>query len=135
LNKILKYLYKFFKNKLLKNFDISPIEGGGIPKAFIYVIWGLNSVIFLGEDIIQDHFTEDSSYQTVSSSSSCTILKKVKSDADLTENIEIVNSNEFTIVSSYSCELVKYDVVLNHSSRGPPLKMLCIESKTIIKLI
>jgi len=118
LKKILKYLHKAYKR-----FDISPLNCGGIPKTFIYIIWGLNTVIFLDEDIIKNHFTENTS-QSITSSSSCTVLKKVKSDADLTENIELINSNEFIVISSYNCELVKYDVDLNHSSRGPPVTML-----------
>jgi hypothetical protein len=118
LKKFLKYI-----NKVYKNFDISPLNCGGIPKIFIYIIWGLNAVIFLDEDIIFKHIANDS-LQQVSTNSSCTVLKKVKADADLSKHIEIVSSIEFVVISSYDYELVKYDVDLNHSSRGPPAKEL-----------
>ncbi|MCI0450618.1 MAG: hypothetical protein L0Y79_12700 [Chlorobi bacterium] len=90
-----------------------------MPKTFIYIIWGLNAVIFLDEDIIFKHFVTDS-YQQASTASFCTVLKKVKSEADLTQNVEIVKSNEFVAIFSHDYELVKFDVILNHSSRGPP---------------
>jgi hypothetical protein len=116
LNKILEFF---------KKFDISPLDGGGLPKAFIFVIWGLNSIIFLGEDVITNHFTEDFSHKVVSSSS-CTILKKVNSDADLSKNIEIVRLSGYTVLSSSNCVLVNYDVALNSSTRGPPAAQLSV---------
>lgn len=108
-------------SKFISYLDISPIDGGSFPKVFIYIVWGLNAAIFLGEDIIVEHFTLADTKTTVSPSSICTILKKVNSDADLSENIEVVNSNEFFITSSCDNELVTFDVIITRKSRAPPV--------------
>jgi hypothetical protein len=106
---------------LLDLLDISPIGGGSIPKLFIYIVWGLNAAIFLGEDIINEHIFDTGQVVSISSASSCTVLKKVNADADLFENIEVVNSNEFFVISSYDCELVTIDVIKTRKSRAPPV--------------
>jgi hypothetical protein len=104
----------------LKKVDISPFEGKSFPKLLIYIVWGLNASIFLGEEIIADHFAFTDTKTSVSPSVSCTILNKVDTDADLNDKIELVNTREFVISSSCDNELVSFDVIINQKSRAPP---------------
>lgn len=115
LNKVLKYI-----SKLLRSFDVSPIGGSSIPKLFFYVIWGLNSAIFLGEDFIQEQLFRSHTYDIVKSAVNCTVVKKVSADAFVNETFQIVNTYEFHEASSADIELVNFDVIFSIFSRGPP---------------
>lgn len=115
LNKVLKYI-----SKLLRRFDVSPIGGSSVPKLFFYVIWGLNSAFFLGEDFIQDQLFNSHTYDIVKSAVNCTVVKKVSADAYVNETFQIVNTYEFGEASTIDIELVNFDVIFNIFSRGPP---------------
>jgi hypothetical protein len=115
LNKVLKYI-----SKLLRSFDVSPIGGSSVPKLFFYVIWGLNSAIFLGEDFIQEQLKTSHTYDIVKSAVNCTVVKKVSADAYVNETFQLVNTYEFGAASSADIDLVYYDVIFSIFSRGPP---------------
>jgi hypothetical protein len=54
MNKRLKYLFH-----LVRRIDVSPIDGGNVGKLMIFLLWGINALLFLGKDIINESFQCD----------------------------------------------------------------------------
>ena len=107
--------------RLLNKFDVSPIESGGISKLLVYVIWGINALVFLGKDLIIDH---NSCTIYNDCCSVCTVTKKI-STADLyVESISFINTTYFIVISSFDYELPSYDVITVIRDRSPPHKVL-----------
>jgi len=107
--------------KLFNRIDVSPIESGGISKLLVYVIWGINALVFLGKDLIIEHnnFTVYNDCCSV-----CTVTKKI-STADLyAESITFINTTYFIVISSFDYELPSYDVITVIRDRSPPQKVL-----------
>jgi hypothetical protein len=113
LTKAVKYLYKF-----CKSFDISPIDSGGLSKSLLYIVWGLNLVAFAGSDLVRDEQFYFSSNQH--GSIIYTVEKKVSAKDLYTENIELISSTYFIVISSYDYEVPQFDVLIVHRGRSPP---------------
>ncbi len=72
MNILNKYL-----NKLVKGFNISPVDSGGALRILIYIVWSINVIAFLGYDFsfYSDNFDTNIPNHAIY----CTVLKKVKS--------------------------------------------------------
>jgi hypothetical protein len=118
-------VHKLFAHigKIFRKVDVSPIDSGGISKTLIFIVWGINALVFLGEDLITGHQYLYSSCNG-NYSATCTITKKI-STADLyTESINLVKPASFIVISSYNYEIPSYDVRTIIHDRSPPLEIL-----------
>lgn len=115
MNRITKYIVKAFRN-----IDVSPFGSSSIPKLLFYVIWGLNSAVFLGEYAVKDHLVSVHVYDVLKSADKCTVIKKVSADAFVDETFHFVKTYEFCEASSDDKDLVHCGVKYIELSRGPP---------------
>lgn len=108
---VLKYLFKIYKR-----IDVSPIGGDTIFKGIIFLVWGINAVLYIGGDY-----------------SSCTIehnpgvTHKVCTYTQSFSPSILSNHNDITFHSSEIGTISSYDVKLSRASfkkieheRGPP---------------
>jgi hypothetical protein len=112
-------LYKFIKDKLRRilNFDISPIDHGGLSKFFMFIIWGLNAIIFIGEYNCEEQKHCSANYDNCIV---CTVTKKITKAELYIENTFLIDSREFIIISSYDFEIPQHDVIIKPTGRAPP---------------
>lgn len=113
LHRAVKYLYKF-----CRSFDVSPIDSGGLSKAFLFIVWGLNLVAFAGSDLV--HEVPGQSSCAPYGSISYTAEKKVTVKDLYTESIELISSTYFIVISSYDYEVPQFDVLIVPTGRAPP---------------
>jgi hypothetical protein len=111
--KAVKYLFKF-----CKSFDVSPIDSGGLSKSLLYIIWGLNLAAFAGSELV--HETDFQSYTGNNGSIIYTVEKKVSVKDYYTENIVLIKSTYFIVISSYDYEVPQFDVLIIPTGRSPP---------------
>lgn len=111
--RLAKYLYK-----AVFNFNVAPIGPGGLSKLLVYAFWGINALLFLGQEI---NFESKSFSPGIHSyQSQCTVLKKV-ADKDLyVENFTLLEISPIAVIFPYDCNLPLYDVITIPKDRSPP---------------
>ncbi|RPI18174.1 MAG: hypothetical protein EHM58_06515 [Ignavibacteriae bacterium] len=112
----MKRLIKNITGKFF-DFDISPIDTGGLSKFFIFLIWGLNAILFIGEDncdVFKNKVLASDNYTV------CTLTKKISKAELYTETTLHINKRESVIISSYDTEIPCHDVILEPVGRSPP---------------
>jgi hypothetical protein len=113
---MLKKLTKDIVRKLF-NFDVSPLGTGGLSKFFIFLIWGLNAILFIGDDYFNIYKYNP---QPDNTCSVCTVTKKISKVELFSEISLFINTREFVIISSYDFKIPHYDVIINPLGRAPP---------------
>ncbi len=101
----------------VKNFDISPLGTGGLSKFFIFLIWGLNAILFIGEDYCDVYKYKDYKDNTCTV---CTVTKKISKVDLFTEISLFINTREIVIISPYISEIPYYYVITEPTGRAPP---------------
>jgi hypothetical protein len=114
LHRLEKYL-----NWLIRFFDISPLETGGMVKILVYALWGFNALLFLGKDI--DFTCEQLNFSAGKSITiQCTVLKKVSNTDLYVENFTVVKQTIYVVILPDDYILPICDVISQPRGRSPP---------------
>jgi hypothetical protein len=104
--------------KAVSNFNVSPIGPGGLSKLLIYAFWGINALLFLGQDI--NFESKNFSPGVDSYTTLCTILKKI-ADTDLyVGNFTLLEVSPIVVILPCDYDLPLYDVITIPKDRSPP---------------
>lgn len=117
MHKIFKYLKKF-----LREFDVSPFNSDNSLRLLIYAVWGFSVLMFLGQEFSYDADSYSYSYNS-GQYTDCTRLKKINTFDIFVENITLVQTTQFIVISPINYELPSVEVKTPLSTRAPPYKL------------
>jgi hypothetical protein len=115
LKRVLKYLIK-----LCSKIDVSPIGGDTIFKGIIFLVWGINAVLYIGGD----YSSYTIAHNPGVTHKVCTYTQSFSPSILSNHNEITFHSSEIGTISSYDVELINESVKKIEHERGPPSSIL-----------